>query len=381
MPQEKASLAFKVSLIGLVLIFLNGIAVATSGGPIVLSTDTNLTTVDAINGSTVFWGRISFGSKGIVEGLWTPFWLIFAIALLWCIIEIYRKPRRHKFLSLPMVVLSLFSLPIGGGFLVGLILAFIGGMLALEWPKPFSGTFIGKMVKTVRFDSNVIRQLSNDPKTLMVGVSALLFTSIIMGLGNSMYAFNTNLIKTKPAAAYDIFLFGKLSVETLTIANTVSYMGIMFFRWLTLSLILYIITVRLKRHVVNFSELASATAFAFVPLCLQGFLPVLFSNEPYLSLHWPSAILLFSTFWVVLVVIALVRSTFEISTREALGVTILAGALYWFLELLIMSNPSISMPGVSLQFAPASSSAILLLISIATFVSILLGALTTKRGT
>lgn len=380
MPKEKASSALKFSLIGSILILLNGIWVAANAGPIVLTTDPTLTTVEAINNAPVFWGRISFGIQGMVEGLWTPFWLVFTIALFGCIVRIYLKPRKHNTFGLPMVIFSILSLPIGGGFLVGSILAFIGGMLALEWPRSFGDTFIGKMARTAKLDSKAIGELSNDPKALRSGVIALVFTSIVMGLGNAIYAFNTNIIKTQPAAAYEILLLGKLYSDTMTIANAASFIGITFLRWLTLSSILYVITVKLKGRVADFGKLASATAFAFVPLCLQGFLPVLFSNEPYLSFNWPIAILVLSIFWVAAALIALVRKMFEIETREALGVTIFAGVLFWFIDnLLIESNPIVQVPGVVVKLDPASSSAILLLAAFAILLAILLGALAREQ--
>jgi hypothetical protein len=376
MPKEKTSSAVKFSLIGSILILLNGIWVAANAGPIVLTTDPGLTTVEAIDNALGFWGRISFGIKGMVEGLWTPFWLLFTIALFGCIVRIYLKPRRHNGLGLPMVVCSILSFPIGGGFLVGSILVFIGGMLALEWPKSFGETFIGKMIRTAMLDSKAIGKLSKNPETMRSGVIALVFTSIIMGFGNAIYVFNTNLIKTQPTSAYNILLRGSLYLDTMTIANAVSFVGITFLRWLVLSSILYVITVKVKGRIVDFGKLATATAFAFVPLCLQGFLPVLFSNEPFLSFDWPIVILVISIFWVGVGLVVLVREMFEIQAREALGVTIFAGVSFWFVDnLLVGSNPLISMPGVVVKFDPASSGSILLLVSFAVLLAILLGAL------
>ncbi|GEM_PF-1543071 len=384
MPIESRGWAFRLSLVGSILIFLNAIwIISNNNSPIVLTTNSNLTTVSAINNSTDFWGRTSFGYKGMVEGNWTPFWLIFTLALFGCTIQIYRKPKMHKILGIPMVIFSLLSLPIGGGCIIGSILAFIGGMMAIEWPKSFSDTFIGKMIRAVRLDPKVLGVLFNDPNTVQSGLLALLFTSIVMGLGNTIYVFNVNLIKTKATDAYEILLRGKLGMDIMTIANGVSFIGITFLRWIAFSTILYVIIVKLKGHEADYGKIAYAVAFAFVPLCIQAFLPMLFSNEPYLSFNWPFTVLVLSTFWVALVVLVFTKHVFELKIREALGVTLLAGALYLLLEssaiLVIMSGLSVSLPGVILQLKATSLSVILLFFSLAVTVAILLGALSRKR--
>lgn len=383
MPIESKGWAFRLSLVGSILIFLNAIwIISNNNSPIVLTTNSNLTTVSAINNSTDFWGRTSFGYKGMVEGNWTPFWLIFTIALFACTIQIYRKPRMH-ILGIPMVIFSLLSLPIGGGCIIGSILAFIGGMMAIEWPKSFSDTFIGKMIRAVRLDPKVLGVLFNDSNTVQSGLLALLFTSIVMGLGNTIYVFNVNLIETKATDAYEILLQGKLGMDIMTIANAVSFIGITFLRWIAFSTILYVIIVKLKGHEADYGKIAYTVAFAFVPLCIQAFLPMLFSNEPYLSFIWPFTVLVLSTFWVALVVLVFTKHVFELKIREALGVTLLAGALYLLLEssviLVITSGLSVSLPGVIFQFTATSLSAILLFFSLVVTVAILLGALSKKR--
>lgn len=384
MPIESRGWAFRLSLVGCILIFLNAIwIISNNNSPIVLTTNPNLTKVSAINNSTDFWGRTSFGNKGMVEGIWTPFWLIFTIALFACTIQIYRKPRMHRVLGIPMVIFSLLSLPIGGGCIIGSILAFIGGMMAIEWPKSFSDTFIGKMIRTVRLDPKVFGVLFDDPNIVQSGVLALLFTGITMGLGNAIYVLNVNLIKTKATVAYEILLQGKLGMDIMTITNAVSFIGITFLRWIALSIILYVIIVKLKGHEADYDKIAYTAAFAFVPLCIQAFLPMLFSNEPYLSFNWPFAVSLISIFWVALVVLVFTKHVFELKIREALGVTLLAGALYLLLEssvvLVITSALLVSLPGVILQFKATSLSAILLVFSLVVMVAILLGALSKKR--
>jgi hypothetical protein len=289
----------------------------------------------------------------------------------------------HKVLGIPMVIFSLLSLPIGGGCIIGSILAFIAGMMAIEWPKSFSDTFIGKMIRAVRLDPKVFGVFFNDPDIMQSAVLALLFAGITMGFGNAIYVFNVNLIKTKATDAYEILLQGKTGLDTMTITNAVSFIGITFVRWIALSIILYVIIVKLKGHEGDYGKIAYTVAFAFVPLSIQAFLPMLFSNEPYLSFSWPFAVSLISIFWVALVVLVFTKNVFELKIREALGVTLLAGALYLLFEssviLVITSALLVSLPGVILQFTATSLDAILLVFSLVIMVAILLGALSKKR--
>ena len=382
LKKEKASLAFRLSLIGAVLILVNGILISINAGPLVLTTDPSLTTVDAVNNLRGFWGRIAFGVKGMVEGLSTPLWLIFTVALFGCIIQIYRKPRRHRIYAYSIIVLSLFSIPIGGGFLIGFILAFVGGLVALEWPKPFKDTFFGRMVRAARLDSKIASELASDYYAMRSGILALAFTSIVMGLGNALYISNVDIIQTKPLVAHEILFQGLLTVDAISLLNAVSFIGVTFLRWILLSSIIYIIASKLKGYVADFGKLSCAIAFAFVPLCIQVFLPVLFSNTPYLLIHWPLSIVFISTLWAAVAMVVIISSIFRFSKKEALGVTILVGIIYWLIDsVLISSNPLMPILGVTFKVATASASLVVLLISIATLAAFLLGAFSTRQDT
>jgi hypothetical protein len=204
-----------------------------------------------------------------------------------------------------------------------------------------------------------------------------------MGFGNAVYVFNLNLIKTKPADAYNILLQGKLGMDIMTAANAISFIGITFLRWIAFSVILYVVMVKLKGHEADYEKIASVVAFAFIPLSIQAFLPVLFSNEPYLSFNWPFAVLALSTLWVALAVFVFARQMFELKAREALGVTLLAGALYLLLEslfvLVVLSVPSVSLPGVIIQFQALSVNTMLFFFSLAVALAFLLRGLSRKR--
>jgi len=380
LKKEKASLAFMVSLIGAVLIFINGILIAMNSGPIILTTDAGLATVDAVNNFRGFWGRISFGLKGMVEGQATPLWLIFTVVLLGCVIQIYRRPRRHRIYAYPIILLSFLSLPIGGGFFIGFILAFVGGMVALEWPKPFRDTFFGRMVRTARLDSKIPSELANDYYAMRAGFLALAFTSISMGLGNAIYISNVNIIQTQPSVANQILFQGLLKVDINSLLNAISFLGVTFLRWILVSSIIYIIASKLKGYGTDFGKLSCAIAFALVPLSLQVFLPVLFSNTPHLLIHWPLSIVLISTLWAAVAIVVVIGSIFGFSKREALGVTIFVGVMYWLVDnVLISSNPLTQISGVTFKITADSASLVVLLISIATLIAFLLGAFSTRQ--
>lgn len=380
MQRRGSTLVFKLSLIGAVMILVNGLWIIVNNRPVILSTDPTVSSVDALGSMGQFWGRISFGIAGLVEGLWAPFWLFFDILLFAVTIQIHRKPTKHRSLWPPMLAFSVLTIPIGGGFFIGFVLAVIAALLAAEWPKPFGETFLGRIAGAAKWNAKAITELANDEGLVMKALGTLLLASFIGGLGSIVYVFNVNMIKTKPSVASEILFSGQLSTDLTMIISAVSSAGIAFLRWIMLSSLLYLVMVKMKRVNADFTRVAFPIAFAFLPLSLQAVLPILFSNEPYLSLDWPLAIILLSVLLVVLALVATISSLFEIRRKEALGIVVLAGALYWFVDtLLITTNPFVDIPGVRLSIDPISSGSVTLFASIAILVSISLGALNRQR--
>lgn len=61
--------------------------------------------------------------------------LIFGILVLLGAIMMYSKPRQTKAWSAIVLVFSIISIVIGGGFIIGFILGIVGGAIGLSW-KP-----------------------------------------------------------------------------------------------------------------------------------------------------------------------------------------------------------------------------------------------------
>ena len=114
---EKPTAAFVLSLIGGIFIFLVGLLITAVGGiagsiPGVPSGGANMLTL--------------LGVIGIVNGL-----LVMVFGIL-----IYIKPQQHVVWGVLVIVFSIVSLfDTLGGFIIGLILALIGGILGAVW-KP-----------------------------------------------------------------------------------------------------------------------------------------------------------------------------------------------------------------------------------------------------
>ncbi len=102
-------LAVILSLLGSLLIFADGVALVA-----VASVAYNL-------GFAVQSSIASLGALGILFGI-----ILFALSL-----ALWFRPESHKGIGVAMIVLSLLSILGGGGFILGLILSLVGGILAV----------------------------------------------------------------------------------------------------------------------------------------------------------------------------------------------------------------------------------------------------------
>ncbi len=170
MSERKFTLTFVLILIGTVLTLVNGLWVANNGKPITFSSF-NATSVEQVTMSKAFWGRIAFGIPRLVEGSAVYLWLIIIGVMLLLMLRIYMKPRKQRTYGIIIALLSLLSLPIGGGFYVGAILCFIGGISGTEWPKPFSETFFGRFIKAALLNSEVYAYFRDNAGATKTGMS------------------------------------------------------------------------------------------------------------------------------------------------------------------------------------------------------------------
>ena len=108
---EKPTAAFVLSLIAGILILLNGIVIAALGAIL----------------------AVFMPGLGILLAV---IGLIFGIIVLVGSVMMWMNPKSHVAAGVLVLLFSLFSIAIGGGFFLGLILGIIGGILGIVWKPP-----------------------------------------------------------------------------------------------------------------------------------------------------------------------------------------------------------------------------------------------------
>jgi len=371
--------AFFLSLVGSVLILANGLWIVVNGGPVVLSSYpvSSLTDIS----EDALWVRISFGIKGLTEGMAALIWLIFGIGILVSAIGISRNPRTQKRLGLPIMAFSILTIPIGGGFILGSILGFVGGALGSEWPKPFGETFLGKMIRAARLDSKLYKTIAEDPGNMKTAAIAIMLINLLSGLGNSLYTYNLSRIKTGTASEISkILLDGIILWDNLSILTAVGYIGIALVKWLVLTLAIYTVGVKIMASSSSFDKIARSSAFAYVPVLLQVFMPTVFSkHEPFVSFDWPMSIFFLTNLWMIILLVVAVREALDVTTTRALGVVAFGGTIYWLINNLFII-PALELPGIRFELAfPKSLPALLILVTLASIIATLLGVFTKRK--
>ena len=116
---EKPTAAFVVSLIAGIFILLGDIFM------MVLSS--------VLGGFAIGVGAGAAASLLILYG---AVGLIFAILVLVGAVMLWMKPKSHVAAGVIILLFSLFSIISTGGFIIGLILGIVGGILAIVWKPP-----------------------------------------------------------------------------------------------------------------------------------------------------------------------------------------------------------------------------------------------------
>ena len=376
MSETKYTPTFILGIIGSILILLNGALIVVNNSPVILSSF-SVASVDEVMNAKTFWGRIVFGVPTLVENYLALFWLIFAVATLICTFLIYRRPKGYQQYSFGITLFSLMCIPIGGGFYLGTILGFIGGVSGMEGRKPFKETFLGRIISGVTLDSKMYTVIRDNPTILRTAALVVIFVGILRGIGSGLYAYNVDIIKRGGAPASQILLNGQVMWHGTAVITAASLIGFTVLEWLILSLVIYWIGVKLTGITLEYDKIVRVLAFAFVPLSLQVFAPLVFSNEPTLSFHWPVGLYLISRLWVFIALVAATAQTFDFTRRRALGVVILGGMMYWIIDNMILI-PTLRLPGILITVSAESAPFILLSFSAATIIATLFGVFTKK---
>lgn len=116
---EKPTAGFVLGLIGGIFILLNALAV--------IALASLMAGLAGIPGMPA-------GATDIVT-IYAAIGLIFALLVLVGSVLLYMRPQQHVIWGVVVLLFSLFSIIIGGGFIIGLILGLVGGILGVVF-KP-----------------------------------------------------------------------------------------------------------------------------------------------------------------------------------------------------------------------------------------------------
>ena len=348
---KRANKAFILSIAAAILILANGLWIASNKEPIIFSSpfsDYASSTADP----GIFWGRVVFGSQGMVKGALLPLWLFLGVIVLFAATRVYLNPRRHTLWGVIIIVFSILTIPIGGGFILGLILAVIGGDFAIEWPKPASRTFLGKMFRAIRLDSKLYDAIKEEPKALEHAAIVLFLVAFLSGVGHLIYSHNAFMIldESNPLNMRKVLLLGETFWDISVIAPAIGYIGYSVARWLILTSTIYLVGVKLAGRTTEFHQLAATTAYAYVPISLQIFLPVLFTAGIWLTAYWPLMVLSVTYLWMMLALILAVKQSLGINATKAFSILLLATPLFWIID--SMLTPTLAVPGVQIALLP-----------------------------
>lgn len=378
MSEAKPRLGFITSLTGAILTVINGLYVGINMQPIVILTS-RAESLDEIMKSQHFWGRISFGVPGLIKGLWAWFWMIFPIIMLILTFIIYKKPRSYRTLGLIISTCAALSSPIGGGFYIGAILGFIGGLIYYEWPKPFSETFLGKIFRAMRGETKFFIKICEEPRELNTAVLTLIFIGFISGIGDGLYAYNADLIRKGGTTAFQILLEGHILWNEIVLFSAISIVGMMIVKWLILSTCIYWIGGKLVGLETSYDKVLRAVGFTLTPEVIMFFMPLLFANEPTLTFNWPMMLYFTSRAWVFICLIIAIKQIFDFSSTRAFGVALLGGTIYWIIYHMFIA-PTLNVPGFRINLSmPGSSIALLTLIGFISLVATATGVFSRER--
>jgi len=124
---EKPTAAFVLSLIAGIFILINGVLLGALIG-----------LVGLIGGATGVYPFAALIPLALLS-VFMAVGVIFGVLVLLGAFMVYRNPAQKTAWGVIILVFSILSIAIGGGFIIGFILGIIGGALTLAW-KPKTST-------------------------------------------------------------------------------------------------------------------------------------------------------------------------------------------------------------------------------------------------
>jgi hypothetical protein len=377
--EDKHNFALTIVLAGAFLMLINALYVAVSGQPIILSSF-SISSVERLKNSTSLWVRVAFGYPDVTEGIFLLVWVFLAVANFFVALLLMVKPGRNMILRVVGFILSLLSFVYGGGFIVGLILCFVGYLISFQPDIPIKETFVGKLYRAATLDSSFFKEILNDKHALNYSVLALIFVNFLSGLGCALHSYNGNLVDNALASitsfsmarlVFRAVFLGEIYVGNIVASGVFLNIGLAVVKWIIFSLIIYLFCLLIFGSSVGFEGIAKIVAFSYTPVCFQIILPLIFL-WPWYSFSWPLIVAVITNFWLFVILVNGLKCVLETTSRRALGIGIFCGAIYWFLNsTFFVSLFNVPTVGVALVIQPVDFS--LLIVSASALVAVLLG--------
>ncbi len=374
MGEDSVVFGGKIALAGAVLIFINVLILSMNSAPIILSSYQVSSVSQLITPpqDAGLWARIAFGNRMVVNSGLMALWIIFAGLCLLGAVILYSKPVNPLYPSLAVLIFSLLSIFTGGGFIVGMVLGVLGATIALQWRKPWRETFFIRMLRSMKFDSEMFSSVKNSIEDNVNAAFTVVAANFLGMFGASLYIFNVNLILSpeSPEDPVKILLLGETAFDFQTLATPFAHIGIGIFKWLLITSLFYLFGTKILGRKAEFDSVARVTAYAYSPRILMIFLPLIFTNQPFLTYDWPVFALSVTRLWIFFALIVAARAVFEISLGRAFGITLLASGIYWIIMYNIVAK-HVEIPGIMFTIGPEF--ALLMLVSLAALLALLLG--------
>lgn len=338
--ERRGSSAAILSIAGGVLIVVNILLIAMINSPLVLSSSSE--SVDTVTqNSAPLWWRLALGIRGYTEGTQLVIGTIVAALIIYLALNLYLRPRNVRIFSLLIILFSAVALLYGGGFIVGSILAFIGASIAYEAPKGYSDSFVGKMLSAMAARLKVFQHFMQET-SVRDAAMVILFANFLSGIGNGVFTFNVEKITgaTNAVVPFEVLFTGRVALDLAIVQTPIILMGLGILKWVLLSLILFIVGVKLFGQKATLSSLAACTGFAYAPVALQLFTAVIFTSTPYLTVWWLTVFAV-TNLWMVVILIAGVRAILNVSYMKSAATVTSCGAIYTLINYFILAQVSV----------------------------------------
>jgi len=361
-------------IIGAILILANAVWILLAGNAIIISSYPVASTQD-FNGN---WGRIVFGIPMMFSfGTLYIWFFLTALNLILALMLVFRQ-ETQGYEAPGVLILSLMSVVMGGGFIVGMILAIIGTAAVME-NKPLKESFLGRIIRAARLDSSIYDRIKENTGGLTSGVLMIVFLNVLSGWGNGFYILSANNILDPTGNPTSILLNGDVPFDMTAVGIVGSYIGLAIAKWLIFSVIMYFCMTWVARSRIDFATVGQVVSFAYAPIALQLFMPlVLFNSEAMLKGTWPLTFYFVTNIWVGIALALAIKRVASLDTGRAFGITIFGSVVYYVVNYAFIGQ-NFPTTGIRLEFGLSSVEVTEAILTIGVLLGLALGAFRSRE--